>query len=433
MEYRLASHRHINYSTVHTTLNTSGSIFTSDIIQLPWVRGILIGTFSMICVVGALGNALVLFYLYRSRRNCSLKSMRYLIMNLALCDFFTLAVYEPLRTVEIFLPFATREPVTTSLFYCRVCSYIGYVIYTVGYHTLVAISLERYLMICYPLKSKAWVSIGNTLKIITLVWILAFCCMLPVPLRYSIVSHGVLEDGTPLDFCMTEVFRKESHVSLSWKVYYPSMFVLYYGLPLFSMTCFYLAIFRTLNKNIGVHEGNDPNLVKMLQSRKILSKHLVMIAVVFNILHTPYFIGFLCFTFDAPLPDNPIFSLIMMELLLATNSMLNPFIYCAQSHSFFRRRMLSFLTTSLVEASPKPVRKSPHTTSLRQAENNNDTAYFGKTLQQEKLPLIGNAESDVWIRMKDVDYNAINDAPYAQSSGHEYWTLPHNETYGTRV
>ena len=38
--------------------------------------------------------------------------------------------------------------------------------------------------------------------------------------EYSIVSHGILDDGTPLDYCMTE-----SHVPLSWAVYYPSRFV----------------------------------------------------------------------------------------------------------------------------------------------------------------------------------------------------------------
>ena len=230
-------------------------------------------------------------------------------MNLALCDFFKLTVYEPLRSVEMFLPFSTGEPVTTQ-FYCQACSFLGYTNFTAGYHTMVAISVERYLVICYPLKSKSWVSVGSTLKIIAIIWIIAVSSMLPVPLKYSNISHIMLADGTRVDFCTSEVFGNDGHVPLSWKVYLICMLIICYVIPVLSMTYCYSVIFQTLNKNLHILRVNDPGLCKVLESRKYFSKRLLMVAVILTLLHTPYFMIVSCISFGGPLPNNPVFSLI---------------------------------------------------------------------------------------------------------------------------
>ena len=64
MEYHLSGDGHTNNSIRQATLSASRNILAPGIIQLPRVRGILTVTYSMICVIGALGNAFVPFYLY---------------------------------------------------------------------------------------------------------------------------------------------------------------------------------------------------------------------------------------------------------------------------------------------------------------------------------------------------------------------------------
>ena len=423
----------LDQNTTYTTINATEYI---DLTQLRWVRVILVTVYCLLCVIGAFGNVLVLYYLYFNRNQSRSKSTCYLIMNLTLCDLFTLTIYLPLRALEILLPFATKEPVISSLSYCQVGGYAEYVIVAVAYHTLLIISLERFLLICYPFKSKSLVTTKNTLRVIAFIWIFAASCVLPMPLQYTIITSAILADGTPMNFCMTEVARDETHTSLSWKVYYTYLFLLYYMLPLVCMTVFYSAIFKTLNDSLSVHRVNDPNLVQMLESRKSLSKRLLMIAAIFIVLHTPYFITFLCITFGAPLPESPIFTLIILEMLLAMNAMLNPFIYCAQSHTFFQRRMFQFLNTSIVEASPKFERKSTVKSSqqsVRRTGLSNDTT-LNKAHQHDQRPLIGNADlSDpVWIKMQDLDYNTINAKSYP-SAGNKCWTKPYHGIEGTTV
>ena len=436
MEYLSVGDKHFNQTIVHTIFNDTSRIFAYDIIQLAWVRGILIAIYSVLCAIGAFVNGLVLYYLCRYRHHSQLKSMRYLIMNLALCDFFKLTVYEPLRSVEIFLPFSTGEPVTTQ-FYCQVCSFLGYTHFTAGYHTMVAISVERYLVICYPLRSKSWVSVGSTLKIIAIIWIIAVSSMLPVPLKYSNISHIMLADGTRVDFCMSEVFGNDGHVPLSWKVYLICMLIIYYVIPVLSMTYFYSVIFQTLNKNLHILRVNDPGLCKVLEGRKSLSKRLLMVAVIFTLLHTPYFMIVSCISFGAPLPKNPVLSLILIEILLTMNSMLHPFIYCAQSHSFFRRRMFGLFNTLPSEGTSKSIRKQRQTSSQRtwhRAENNSDTA-FHISQQHDETILFGKIQlnNTINFRMKNMDHNCLRTKPYTLSDGQDPWTKTEAGTIGSKV
>ena len=439
MDNQVVGDQQLDITTVYTPVNATGYF---DLTQLQWVRTILVAVYFVLCVIGSFGNALVLYYLYCNRNHSRTNSTCYLIMNLSLCDLFTLTIHLPLRAVEILLPFTTNEPLITSLSYCQVGNYVGYVIIAVGYHTLLTISLERFLLICYPLKSKSLVSAKNAWRIIAFIWIFTASCMLPIPLKYSIITSAILADGTPMNFCMTEVVKDESHGSLSWKVFYTYLFILYYMLPLVCMTFFYSSIFKTLNDSLNVHRVNDPNLIQMLESRKSLSKRLLMIAVIFILLHTPYFITFLCITFGKPIPENPIFTLIILEMLLAMNSMLNPFIYCAQSHTFFQRRMFHFLNTSIKETSHKFERESTDKCS-RQSHRDQDKCSragisHGITPNQAhkygQRPVISNTEINdpVWIKMQDLGSNTITTMTYPRV-GNKCSAKSYPGIEGTRV
>ena len=65
MEYLSVGDTHFNQTIVHATFNDTSPIFAYDIIQLPWVRRILIAIYSVLCAIGAFVNGLVLYYLCR--------------------------------------------------------------------------------------------------------------------------------------------------------------------------------------------------------------------------------------------------------------------------------------------------------------------------------------------------------------------------------
>ena len=375
-----------NHTTFTVTINGSSPSYGSDIIQLTWVRGLLAATYSLVCVVGAFGNVLVLYYLHRFRHRSRLNSTRYLLMNLAVCDLITLSVYQPLRIMGVLVPFVTNMQLTVNLVYCQLSSFIGYTSGTAEFHTLVAIGVERFLVICFPIRSKSKLGMRTTLISIAFIWILALSSMIPVPIKYCIVGRTFLSDGKPLDICMLTVVRNNPNVSQSWKWYYTSIFVLYYMLPLFVVTYCYGAIFNTLNTSIKELPMEDKHLCKAFHERKSLAKRLLFIAILFILLHTPYFMTFLCMTFDVPVPKYYVITVILCEKLMAINSMLNPFIYCADSRSFFRRYVFVCLHKSAEQTIPTTLGSSSANGNipLRCQTDNGDYKVGRKAQIQEK-------------------------------------------------
>ena len=340
----------------------------SDIIENPGVRFTMVAINCLVIVLGALGNGFVLYFLIRYKRRTRNSTTRYLLINLAVCDFFVTTIHQPLRVLDILLPFATHGPVGITLTYCEVTAFFANLFASVGFHTLVLIGLERYLMICLPFKSKTWVTVKNTLKCIAAIWIIAIACVLPLPVHFTYIAQVSLS-GTELDFCFADLFGEESS---GWVIYFTIEFIMYYVFPVISLVHFYAMIFRTLNRDICELPTGDPGQARMVRKRKSLAKVLLSIAIIFVVLHSPYFIGFLMMTYGFKGFQNPIFGLLLAESLVTINSAIDPFIYCAQSRSFFKRKMFSVLSSSVEDRNSRKAR-SPLLSTYRDSTRSQQT------------------------------------------------------------
>ena len=311
-----------------------------------------------IAIVGIIGNGFVIVILLRTLHKSIVDTTRWLILNLAVCNFCDLAVYVPLRNFDMLTSFKNQGQGFISDTCCQAVSFMRVTFAAVGFFTIAAISLVRYLLICHPLKARHCITTRNTLMGILGFWIFAGLTALPFPLRFTYVAKVYLWDRK-MNVCLLDVLNDESN-AFDWIVYYTIISAVYFALPLISSTYFYTAVFRQLHEN-----QDDFQTTKMgntLKSRRKLANCLLFIAILFVLLHSPMFLVYLLMTFGVELKSNPLFTMIVIETLTTINAALNPFIYCAQSRSLFRKRMFKFLSNGEISVGPE----SPTVTRKRQ-------------------------------------------------------------------
>ena len=310
-----------------------------DIFEDDGPRIAIISLKCIISIVGSVGNGIVIYVLLSTMRKSKVDTTKWLILNLAICDLFDVAIYEPIRIYDMMNPFTRQGKGSVSEGMCKTVSFITQTFAAVGLLTVAAISLVRYLLICHPLKARRCLTWKNTVVGIVGIWIIAALTILPFPLHFTYVAKVHLWGGD-MDVCLTELFGEES---IDWMVYYTLIFIFYFLLPVISLMYFYTVIFRQFHAN--ENHLHDTKMAKAMKARRSLAKLLLFIAILFVLLHTPLFLLFLAMTFGAELKSNPVFTIVCIETLSTANAALNPYIYCAQSRSFFRKRMFKFLST----------------------------------------------------------------------------------------
>ena len=223
--------------------------------------------------------------------------------------------------------------------YCQVTGFFSTYVSCVASHTIMAISWERFLLICYPFKSRQILTVSYTKHLLFAIWSIAFLVVLPLPLLYTYVAQVQLETAF-VSFCLIDVFHtKESNGD----VYFLFLFIIYFAIPAILTAVAYGFVFRTLNRQASCMTQRDEQTLKVMQSRKDVAKLMVFLAVLFTALHGPFFFLFLLISFGLKTPSNPIFTLLIIEFLPLLNGALDPIVYSSKSRSLFKKHMVSFL------------------------------------------------------------------------------------------
>ncbi|CAO1411623.1 unnamed protein product [Diamesa serratosioi] len=286
-----------------------------------WINGVLLNTIGLL---GIAGNIISLIILSKPRMK---SSINYLLINLARCDIVLIVT----SMLHFGLPLI--YPYTGFLrFYClKIFPIQSFVVYpiativrtTIPYLTL-AVTLERYVAVFYPLKSKALCTY-NRAKIYVYSIVL-ICILFNIPKFFEIGLKEHLDDEYGTVYCIESTeFRKDPLYVKIYINWISNIFIIY--IPFISITIINTLIYLKVRK-INRHRQQ----MNWMEIRELkLATILFAIVIVFlccNIL--PLILNIV------EAIDNEIDTRIvkMSNLLLTINSSVNFLVYVAYGEKF---------------------------------------------------------------------------------------------------
>ena len=309
--------------------------YTYDILVRTEVRlpTALVGI--LLALVGAMGNGAVLYILLCGPKS-PMSSSKLLVIVLAVLDFITCTFIIPIELADMLTGFHPRSSSFITEDYCKACAFFSIYFASVKFHIVLLISVERYILICHPFRATTLLELPNVSKAITVVMVVALGMSLPLPIKF--ITNGALKiSGTDVAVC-TWNYNGDTADLVSWQVYYVTLFILYYLIPVIVTTCAYSFIFKTLYQGRRSSLLGEPNDEES-ELRITLAKLMLSIAITFAVLNSPHFLMTLLTTFGVSPPDNILFVVMILNYLLALNSIINPFLYCSHTKSFFKTQI----------------------------------------------------------------------------------------------
>lgn len=235
--------------------------------------------YSVIIVVGCIGNLLLIFTVFRWREMRT--PCNYLIANNAIADLGVVTIGAPLRIVEVYEGWVLGEPL------CQILAPTQDTFAVVSVITYTLIAFERYRAVMSPFKPK--LSSHNILIIVSITWVLGYISAgLPMALLLRVVHVA----GTP--YCMASFPSDLSRQS--YEVYLVIVFLL---IPLVTQTAAYSRLVHRLTRDDPLERSfSDPRSSRRRQLKKNrVVRVTITLVVFFQICYIPRMAMMLIFEF----------------------------------------------------------------------------------------------------------------------------------------
>nr|AGE11606.1 SIFamide receptor [Ixodes scapularis] len=298
----------------------------------PGIVAVFCLAYSVVFVMGLLGNSFVVAVVARSPRMRTVTN--YFIVNLAMADILVVVFCIPATLVSnIFVPWVL------GWFMCKTMSYLQGVAVSASINTLVAISMDRCLAICYPLKCQ--LSTRSVRKILVIIWTFSIAITFPWALYFTLQP---LHPSIPGISLCVEQWPDETSSTLYFIL---AHLVLCYLFPLLLIIVCYSCIWvKVWRRSIP---GESKHTEIMVQKSKLkVVKMMFVVVVIFVISWLPLYIIFTRTKLDSPPEEGSVEWNLMLILtpvaqwLGASNSCINPVLY-AYFNQKFRKGFLAII------------------------------------------------------------------------------------------
>ncbi|XP_076632519.1 RYamide receptor [Colletes latitarsis] len=298
----------------------SGSygVFSSN-----WFQGIIYFFYSTVFVIALIGNGLVCYVVYSSPRMKTVTN--FFIVNLAFGDMLMALFCVPPSFISILIlqywPFGQEL--------CPTVNYLQAVSVLVSAYTLVAISIDRYIAIMWPLRPK--LSKRQAQFLILAVWVLAMTISVPI----AVVSQ--LSQPSPKYEVCKKYMCQEVWPSLENKYYYSiALLVLQYVIPIMILVFTYTSIAVMVWCKRPPGEAENVRDQRMARSKRKMVKMMMTVVIVFTVCWLPYNILMLIIDNNEASSSWTGLPFVWMSLhwLAMSHSCYNPVIYCWMNARF---------------------------------------------------------------------------------------------------
>ncbi|KAM9843716.1 somatostatin receptor type 5-like [Aulostomus maculatus] len=277
--------------------------------------------YTIVFVVGLLGNTLAIFVVIRYAKMKTMTNMY--ILNLALADELYILGIPFLGTNSLLSYWPYGD------FFCKMCMTADAMSQFTSTFCLTVMSIDRYLAVVHPIRSTKWRKLQVAKVFSCMVWVVSFLIVLPV----TIFSH--VQDE--FNICNLTWPEPQNVWSIVF-ILYTSILGFFGPLVVISI-CYLLIVIKV--RTAGARAG----LTKRRKSERKVTRMVVIIVLVFILCWLPFFSTNIVNLFYI-IPENQATAAVYFFSVILTyvNSCANPILYGVLSDKFKQsfRRVLCF-------------------------------------------------------------------------------------------
>ncbi|XP_037113495.1 galanin receptor 2b isoform X2 [Syngnathus acus] len=269
--------------------------------------------FSLIFLLGTVGNSLVLAVLLRSGQ-VGYNTTNLFILNLSMADFFFIIFCVPFQATIYSL-----DGWVFGSFMCKaVHFFINLTMYASSF-TLAAVSVDRYLAIRYPLRSRELRTPCNAVVAMVIIWGLSLVFAGPY------LSYYHLIDFANSTVCIPGWEERDR------KLLDTCTFLFGYVIPVLIVSLSYTRTIKYLWTAVDPLDG----MSESKRAKRKVTKMIIIVTVLFCICWLPYHVVILCYLYgDFPFNRVTYAFRLLSHCMAYANSCVNPIVYALVSKHF---------------------------------------------------------------------------------------------------
>ncbi|XP_028044101.1 neuropeptide SIFamide receptor-like [Bombyx mandarina] len=277
----------------------------------------------LVFLVGLVGNCFVIAVVYRSPRMRTVTN--FFIVNLAVADILVIVFCLPATLMSnIFVPWVL------GWLMCKTVPYVQGLSVAASVYSLVAVSLDRFLAIWWPLKCQ--ITKRRSRMMIVFIWIFAILVTTPWVFFFDLVV--VFEENPNVHLCI-DVWPNPLSEVLYFVV---GNLIFCYILPMVMITMCYILIWIKVWRRSIPTDTQDAQMERMQQKSKVkVVKMLVAVVILFVLSWFPLYLIFARIKLGGPIKkwEEEMLPIVtpLAQWLGASNSCINPILY-----AFFNKK-----------------------------------------------------------------------------------------------